>query len=282
MNRGEPSPNCFYYWFIEPIKAQYKDDGSLNPAFKIPVKTNLGECELAPFLDSKGHLNFIRFKIPGYASEELQQEHAKLLQKVKEHLISILRLMYDSKTQVYPLHCQASSKDGKPHLYVKLLEQRPTFPATSVRDMLIVTWSKSTEIKLFTDALDERIPLQYRYLSLYKILENHFKKRRRWRENELGEFLSQFSTGFDEISTKLPLVNYIHTLRDRCAHIKTGKDILGVTQLSQRQVAEVERFLPLLKNICITLLNSASDGKFTLMQLSENPEWELVQGSTIT
>jgi hypothetical protein len=285
MNRGEPSRSCFYYWFIEPLKSQYKDDGSLNPAFTIPVKTNFGECELTLFLDSEGHPDFIRFKIPGFASEELKQEHAELLQKGKEHLLSILRLIYDPKTQVYPIHMRVFSEDIKPHFNVsiqELLGQRPSFPSVAVRDVFVGTWDKRTEIKLLTDALDERIPLQYRYLSLYKILENHFKKRREWQKTELKAFLSQFSAKFNEINSNLPLDKYIHALRDKCAHIKTGNDILGVTQLSQRQVAEVERFLPLFKNICITLLNSASNGKFTLKQLSEKPEWELVQGNDIS
>jgi len=271
--QNEPSKSCFYYWFIEPLKSQYKDDGSLNPAFKIPVKTNKFEkCELALFLDSEGQPNLIRFNIPGLENEELKQEHAELLQIVKEHLLSILRLMYDSNAQIAPIHMRTFSEDGKPHLSIatqQLQGRRAAFSATAVRNVFIGTLSKRTEIKLLTDALDERIPLQYRYLSLYKILENHFKKRGRWRENELKEFLNQFSAKFDVISTNLPLDKYIHALRDKCAHIKTGRDILGVTQLSQRQATEVERFLPMLKNICITLLNSVSNGEFTLMQITE-------------
>ena len=88
-------------------------------------------------------------------------------------------------------------------------------------------------------------------------------------KNELKAFLSQFSTEFDKMNINLPLDNYIHALRDKCAHIKTGKDILGVTLLSPEQIVEVETFLPVLRNMCIVLLNSVSNGKFTLKQLSE-------------
>ena len=74
MDQGEPSRSCFYYWFIEPVKSRYKDDGSLHEAFRIPVRTHFGNCELALFLDSEGQPNFIRLKIPGFAGEELKQE----------------------------------------------------------------------------------------------------------------------------------------------------------------------------------------------------------------
>lgn len=276
MDQGEPSKSCFYYWFIEPLKSQYKDDGSLNAAFEIPVKTQFENCELALFLDSEGQPNFVRFRIPGIRNDELEQKHAELLQTVKEHLLSVLRLMYDSKTQIAPVAMWAFPEDGKPYSYgisiQQLFGQRRTFAATAVRNVFIGTWSKRTEIKLLADALDERIPLQYRYLSLYKILEHHFKKRGKWQKNELKAFLSQFSDKLNKMSISTPLDNYIHSLRDRCAHIKTGKDISGVTQLSQRQAAEVETFLPFMKNICTTLLNSVSNGKFTLKHLSEKQD----------
>jgi len=273
---NEPTKSCFYYWFIEPLKSQYKDDGSLNPAFEIPVKTNFGKCELALFLDSEGRPNFVRLIIPGFAKEELKQEHAELLQVVKEHLLSILRLMYDSKTEIARYAMWAFPEDVKPYSYgvsiQELLGQRPAFPSAAVHNAFVGTWDKRIEIKLLADALDERIPLQYRYLSLYKILENHFKKRGKWLDNELNAFLCQFSDEFKKMSIHRPLVQYLHALRDKCAHIKTGKDIFGVTQLSLRQAAEVERFLPFLKNMCIVLLNSISNSKFTLKQLSEKHE----------
>lgn len=278
MNQDEPSRSCFYYWFIEPLKSQYKDDGSLNPAFKIPVKTNRFEkCELALFLDSGGRPDFIRLIIPGYAGDELKQElkqeHVELLQVVKEHILSVLRLMYDSKTEIARYVMWAFPEDAKPYSYgisiQELQGQRPAFPSAAVHNAFVGTWDKRTEIKLLTDALDERILLQYRYLSLYKILENHFKKRGKWQKSELKEFLSQFHAQFEGLSISLPLDNYIHTLRDKCAHIKTGKDVLGVTQLNPQQAKEVGRFLPFLKNICMTLLNSVSNGKFTLRHLSE-------------
>lgn len=269
----EPTKSCFYYWFIEPLKSQYKDNGSLNPAFEIPVNTKSGKSELALFLDSEGYPNFIRLIIPGFIKEELKQEHAELLQVVIEHLLSILRLMYDHEIQVYPIKMWAFPEDGKPYSHgisiQQLLQQRPAFPAIAVRNSFIGSWNSRIEIKLLADALDKQIPLQYRYLSLYKILENHFKKRGKWLDAELKAFLIQFSDEFEKMNIHYSLVQYLHVLRDKCAHIKTGKDVLGVTQLSLRQAAEVERFLPFLKNMCIVLLNSASDGKFTLRQLSE-------------
>ncbi|MDP2719582.1 MAG: hypothetical protein Q8P44_07120 [Dehalococcoidia bacterium] len=278
-NHNEPTRSCFYYWFVEPLKSGYEDNGSLQPAFSIPVETQFGKCELALFCDSEGQPDFIRLKIPGFAGEDIQefkQEHVELLQTVKEHLVSILRLTYDSETEIARYAMWAFPEDGKQYSYgisiQELQGQRPAFPAVAVRNAFVGTWDKRTEIKLLTDALDKKIPLQYRYLSLYKILENHFKKHGKWLNDELDAFLSQFSVEFNKMSIQLSLVQYLHALRDKCAHIRTGKDILGVTQLSLGQAAEVGRFIPFFRNVCIVLLNSISDGKFTLKLLSEKHE----------
>lgn len=236
---NEPTRSCFYYWFVEPLKSRYKDNGSLEPAFSIPVEAQFRKCKLTLFCDSEGQPDFIRLKIPGFAGEELQefgQEHVEILQSVKEHLLSILRLMYDSKTEIARYAMWGFPEDGKPYsngISIQELQgQRPAFPSTEVHNAFVGTWGKRTEIKLLADALDEQIPLQYRYLSLYRILENNFKKHRTWRKGELETFLAQFSDKFDEMGISIPLINYIHSLRDRCAHITIGKDISGVTQLA--------------------------------------------------
>jgi len=162
MVRGKASKSCFYYWFVEPLKSQYKDDGSLQAAFEFPVKAKFGECKLALFLGPEGLPNFVRFKIPGFTSEELKKEHVELLQVVREHLLSMLRIMYDSTTQFAPVQMWAFLEEGKPYsqgISIQQLLGNRIFHTTAIHNAFIGTWSKRTEIKLLADALDERVPL---------------------------------------------------------------------------------------------------------------------------
>jgi hypothetical protein len=49
--------------------------------------------------------------------------------------------------------------------------------------------------------------------------------------------------------------NYIICLRDKCAHITTGKDVIAITQLSNKDMAEIDKFLPLMTRICVRALD---------------------------
>jgi len=58
-----------------------------------------------------------------------------------------------------------------------------------------------------------------------------------------------------KFATNMELENYIHSIRDRCAHTKSSKDILGVTQLSRNDIIKVSLFLPFLTRMCVEYIN---------------------------
>jgi hypothetical protein len=70
-------------------------------------------------------------------------------------------------------------------------------------------------VRLCSDALHATLPLQYRYLSLYKIFELDFKKdQQQWRK-----FLKPFEEEFQTLGlTRLTLFPFITDLRNKCAH----------------------------------------------------------------
>ena len=117
---------------------------------------------------------------------------------------------------------------------------------------------------MLIDGLDGHIPLQYRYLSLFKIIELNFKIGKKWKSEQLKDTLKPFEAIFNQEGFAKTLYNLIHELRDKCAHIKTGKDIFGVTHLNQKEVAQVEKALPIMVNICISVLNVKSEGKIKI------------------
>ena len=55
-------------------------------------------------------------------------------------------------------------------------------------------------------------------------------------------------------------------LRDKCAHKKTGSkdEVFGVTHLQHKEVATVQKTMPIMADICIEILNEQTNGNFVI------------------
>ena len=248
---------CYYYLIVEPLLSEYKDDPSVEPASYTIVKTKSKEYKVS-FFTNNSQLYMIRIDIPDMPDETIPETDLEKIQTIKEHILSVLRLTYDHNVSLFPRPIWNFRKQGQdPSLHIKIDQIiNPNFDphVENIRNVFIATFPIRVQIKLFSDSQDKRLPLQYRYLSLYKLLELEFKKRGKWTK-EFGEFVGKFEGEFRSFGKDKKLVNYIHELRDRCSHIKTRKDILGVTQLSNEDMLEVYRFFPLMTKICLSMIN---------------------------
>ncbi len=115
-------------------------------------------------------------------------------------------------------------------------------------------------IKLLADAQMPSLPLQYRYLSLYKILELEFRMAGRW--VGLQKLLVLYDDDYKalNISTR-SLPNLIHEMRDKCAHIKVdGNDDLGIVGLDGPDAKIVAELAKLLRRILTNYLTSRAMG----------------------
>lgn len=261
---------CLYYWLVETIRNKFLDTSESLPAFEIPIESDFGTCEFAVFVSDDGKPEYARLTIPNLVKEKIPSEMLPMIQAVKEHFLSILRITYYSDATLFPRPIWTFQED--PTSYTMGLEIRQFtnrfFDIDRTKQLFIGGFPYREEIRLFIDGHDHRIPLQYRYLSLYKIIELHYKKQGIWQEDKLDTLLSKYSTSFTEIAGSKKPANHIHMLRDKCAHIKTGssKEVLGVTHLNHKEAATVEKTMPILSDICIEILNERTDGKFVIMK----------------
>lgn len=250
---------AYYYFAVEPLVERYEDTPEIKPLISIPVHTQSKSFEISFFaLDNQLHM--IRVAVPNLVEERISDEDAKIVQTLKEHALSVLRVTYDHDVSLFPLHWWSFAEEGKEYRASILMKQHPESAfgiyGNNIRNVFVSTFPLRHHMALISDSQDSRVPLQYRYLSLYKILELEFKKLGKWERASLNAFLSRFEDDFQKVhGDKLRLKNYIHLLRDKCAHIKTGKDVIGVTQLSGKDVEEVNGFLPFMVNLCTQLLN---------------------------
>ena len=55
-------------------------------------------------------------------------------------------------------------------------------------------------------------------------------------------------------------------LRDKCAHIKTGKsrESFGVIKLNHKEAVDVNKILPIMSDICIEIINERANGAFVI------------------
>lgn len=253
--------DCYYYLAIAPIRSRYLDHHKKKPLFSIPVKTNSKECSVDFYSDrEKAEILFVKITIPDCKNEKIGEKDADLIQVLKEHALSVLRLTYkDVSFYPIPFWTFHNPKQKKFKMGLSFPEQKnPNFKinAENIRNVFTSTFDDREDKKLLSDSANISIPLQYRYLSLYKIIENNFRNSSgKLNSKSLDAFLSEFGTG---------LKGKVIGLRDKCAHIRDKKGAMGVTQLNRKQLNEVNEFLPSLQKIIATLLNRKGDGVFKI------------------
>lgn len=260
---------CYYYWLIEPLRSEFIDNKQKKSAFDVPIKFKDYIYILSLYIDKKNMPEYAKLTIPNLQRKEIPNFLLPLIQSVKEHLLSVLRLNFYSEISLFPRPIwmfNENDKDYKTHLKL-LTSLNLNFDANGISNFFKMSFPFREEIRLLIDGLDLRIPLQYRYLSLYKILELHFKHNNKWKK----DYFSSFIKTHDSLFKKYNILNSskeIHSLRDKCAHIKTGKkkETFGVTHLNHKEAVAVEKMIPLLKDLCIDIINKRAKKSFTIKE----------------
>lgn len=261
--------SCLYYWLIAPLRGGLEDTPEREPAFTLPIHTiDKNEYEVALYCDAHGQPEFARLEIPKLQDKVIPEPMLPLIQSIREHLLSALRLTFKSDVMFAQPSTVWAFIEGDGIREVKLVIQEfgeHIYDPQKTKDLFVHTFNIRELIRLFVDGVDTRIPLPYRFLSLYKILENRFRKQSRWDNEALADLLQPHAENFIKLGFRGTPASALHGLRDRCAHIKTGKDVLGVTHLNLKEAARVESVLPYLRAICAVVINERSHGKFWLV-----------------
>jgi hypothetical protein len=169
-----------------------------------------------------------------------------------------------------PTSVWAFAEEGGSHSVNLKIEEFGTFPfdATKLRDLFVNTFDSRVLIRLLVDGSDERVPLQFRFLSLYKIVEHRFRKDGRWDRGSLDELLDPYKSRFEALGFTGKPSTVLHNFRDRCAHVRTGKgakgEALGLTHLNHKDITKLQQVFPILRAICVQLLNERLCGKVTI------------------
>jgi hypothetical protein len=161
---------------------------------------------------------------------------------------------------------------GNPHAVGLEIQEidHVTYNPASTRELFVQSLDTREHLRLFVDGADKRIPLQYRFLSFYKLLELLFRENGYWRTAALEALTSKYAQDFRSAGIDGSFVAKLHSYRDRCAHIRTGakgtKQVMGVTHLRLEDASQVERMLPILAAVTASALNERTLGKYALSE----------------
>jgi hypothetical protein len=251
----------FGYNFLHPMRESYVDDGSRDLA-SISMRHD-GKDFVFTLVGSVNSIEMIRTTYPD-PSGTLGDEDVKFINRVRDHIVATLRLTVDP----YANHGSFagpegaisvgafSDDEGRPNLRIDISEIRPPVTTEDIEAATRVafeTFEIRHIVRLLSDAGYNPIPSSYRYLAYYKILEDEFLSSGKWRG--FAEFLTLYEERFRNLDlTARSLENFVHELRDKCAHLRL-KTTEGVVGLGTNDARLVEGFLPLMRQIVKDRLN---------------------------
>lgn len=249
---------CLYYWLVEPIRQSFCDKATFKAAVDIPIETTTGKVHFAIFLEENGLPAYGRLQFACGDDDRIPEARLPLLQSVKEHFLSVLRLEFSEDAYLFPRPIWTFIESGSEYsvgLKMQVVESAAVFDPLVFQKTFEASFEHREEVRLLLDGADKRIPLQYRYLSLYRLLELILRPDGQWKKDDLESALRPYGDRLKEEGFSRSPVNTLHELRDSCAHIRTGQ-AFGVTHLNQQQATRVEKFLPILLDVCVSLVNS--------------------------
>src|SRR5437667_11958936 len=112
---------CGYYWIANPLPSRIVENGSHIPVLQLPIRFKNTEYNVSVFNNNEGRPELIKMTLTGLSSEEIPADFLPFLQTVKEHMLTTLKLSYDSSFVLADLNFSTFSQDDKdPSISVEL------------------------------------------------------------------------------------------------------------------------------------------------------------------
>lgn len=261
---------CYYYRLFFPIRDIITDTGPINVGFEADCADRDLKIALLQYEDCQ--LKALRYEIFGLKEKIIPLEIWDIIYATQEHFLSVVRMNYD-------LDCRY---DGRPMWNFVEDNQDPTFSITSqttlsppnlelLKNVFVNGMPYRSHLRMLADGIDPHLPLTFRYLSLYKIIEYRFKSKGHWLKKDFRTFLAPYNKKIQDKGIAKELLNLVHDIRDRCAHVKTNSDKFALTHLNRSDAVVIEEIMPVMIEIAAAILNAKAEGKVTILKRGEQP-----------
>lgn len=271
------------YWLIEPIAAAYLDryDSVPDLAYihKAPV---CGLIDVAVFIATDAR--FVRVMVPNYSIEDASiPEKDDEIAAVVESVGAAIRLSFNGEAK-FSSHVLATTYgEGERHIieiHPKVRKAALPIKPNDLRrglDFALSSESNALLMHLLADAHDQGMPLQFRYLSLYKVLELLLKKNNVWDYGALDKCITESAVDVAKpTGTNKAAKNWIHAIRDRCAHYANG-ETLGAAELDKASMRQISSAIPLLGKIVSVALGPKIGKLFLELVSGTSRQYQLVE-----
>src|SRR6266404_7059877 len=208
---------CSYYWMLNPLPKRITDNESRTPSLEHRIKYKGKEYKIAILSDDHGRPECIRLVIPDLPEKEIPEDLLPFMQLVREHMVTVLRLSYDPRVSLFDIHFWTFQGDGSsPRADVEMESHyKPVFDPAAVRACFAASINHREELRLLSNGANYDIPVQYRFLSLYKLIEKKFRHNGKWKQDELRKFVSKFEPDFRLKGINGNPLKAIHECRDK-------------------------------------------------------------------
>jgi hypothetical protein len=177
-------------WFnwspLAPLIERYVDDGTRDLCTAEISIGDTGNFKVS-LVGTKHRIELIRVATLN-SDGNLSTKQRETVGKLVDHTLAVLKLTHNPGIDLVrwdenTISLGAHDVEGKPDLNIQISEilgGQTEVATDNIRNVLVATMGHRPLIKLLADAQTHMLPLQYRYLSLYKILELEFRVTGRW------------------------------------------------------------------------------------------------------
>ena len=269
-------PTWFNYTPLAPLLPKYVDDGTRDLLTINHVVNDVGEFRVSA-VGSAAVVELVRVETVG-SDGNLTEQQVQAVSQLTDHMLSVLRFTTDQHVEKLWFGQETISigshgdSNGKPTLGISISpvpDANYKLDCGNIASVFEHTVGLMPLFRLLADTQQPILPMPYRYLSAYKVLELEFRSGKKW--PGLKTLLAPYEEEYRKLKVSgRTFENCLHEMRDRCAHIKlgdgsdNGSDNLGITGLIGRDLTAVEKLFPLLKKVIFVHLS----GKYSRLKFT--------------
>lgn len=257
---------CYLYSLLAPVGEHFEDTrASPPPLVDIPIELKDGRQWGFAILGRPDKILAVRITIPEMEGPIIDPEDYKRYLKLRLFALDCIRINYDPTIEyfrqndaVFSMHNFIEPEAG-PNFQINI--GQPLNPdyrvnAMGLKFLMAAPPDMRAIIHLLAEGNDYRLPIQFRFLSFYKIIELHYTITTNKVFNEfIQPFLPSFQELYPEASTIGKLCTALGKLRARCAHIELKSGERGFSH-PEAELEEAAKAMPLITRIAIQCIRA--------------------------
>jgi hypothetical protein len=175
---------CYIYTLLSPPPERFVDNKSIPPLLTLPAIGPDAEQWQIAILGDPNEIRAVRISIPDMDGPEISSEVLKRYQRIRMFVLDCIRINYDSTKEYFRngndvlyfynfLHPEVG-----PDVDLKIQQDVNEYfrvNTEGLKALLASPLQMRTVVHLLADGSDFRLPIQFRFLSFYKIVELHFR-----------------------------------------------------------------------------------------------------------